>query len=117
MGVLLPTRSLHRYRARHEKGRRECLCLLRVKPGNAHNEPRLSAFRPVAIAKGEVEFGCQVVIQAPKTESRIMRCEHTEHEWAAIKPFLPNRPRGMPRERSPIMSLDSRFFDDRGQMV
>jgi len=46
-----------------------------------------------------------------------MRCEHTEHEWAAIKPFLPNRPRGMPRERSPIMSLDSRFFDDRGQRV
>jgi len=54
----------------------EMLCLLRVKPGNAHNEPRLSAFRPVAIAKGEVEFGCQVVIQAPK-RVRIMRCEHT----------------------------------------
>ena len=46
-----------------------------------------------------------------------MRCEHTEHEWAAIKPFLPNKPRGMPREGSPIMSLDSHFFDGHSKMV
>ena len=26
-----------------------------------------------------------------------MRYELTDHEWAAIKPFLPNRPRGVPR--------------------
>jgi hypothetical protein len=31
------------------------------------------------------------VIQAPKLESRIMRYELTDHEWTAIKPFLPNR--------------------------
>jgi transposase len=37
------------------------------------------------------------VIQAPKLESRIMRHELTEYEWAAIKTFLPNKPRGVPR--------------------
>ena len=26
-----------------------------------------------------------------------MRYELTDHEWAAIKPMLPNRPRGVPR--------------------
>jgi transposase len=37
------------------------------------------------------------VIQAPKPEPRIMRYELTNYEWAAIKPFLPNKPRGVPR--------------------
>ena len=26
-----------------------------------------------------------------------MRYELTDHEWAAIKPMLPNKPRGIPR--------------------
>ena len=26
-----------------------------------------------------------------------MRYELTDFEWAAVKPFLPNRPRGVPR--------------------
>ncbi len=26
-----------------------------------------------------------------------MRYELTDYEWAAIRPFLPNRPRGVPR--------------------
>jgi transposase len=26
-----------------------------------------------------------------------MRCELTDYEWAAIKPILPNNPRGVPR--------------------
>jgi transposase len=26
-----------------------------------------------------------------------MRYELTDHEWAAIKPMLPNKPRGVPR--------------------
>jgi transposase len=30
-------------------------------------------------------------------EPRIMRYELNDHEWAAIKPFLPNKPRGVPR--------------------
>ena len=37
------------------------------------------------------------VIQALKPEPRIMRYELTDYEWAAIKPFLPNKPRGAPR--------------------
>jgi len=65
----------------------------------------LFAFRPIAIAKAAVEFGCQVVIEAPKTESRIMRCELTDYEWAALAPFLPNKPRGVPRVK--ISDLES----------
>jgi len=26
-----------------------------------------------------------------------MRCTLDDHEWAAIKPMLPNKPRGVPR--------------------
>jgi transposase len=37
------------------------------------------------------------VIQAPKREPRIMRYELTDFEWAAIRSFLPNKPRGIPR--------------------
>jgi transposase len=36
------------------------------------------------------------VIQDSKLELRIMRYELTDHEWTAIKPFLPNKPLGMP---------------------
>jgi hypothetical protein len=44
-----------------------------------------------------VENGGYAVIQASKLELRIMRYELTDHEWAAIRPMLPNRPRGIPR--------------------
>jgi transposase len=37
------------------------------------------------------------VIQASQPEPRIMRCELTDYEWAAIKLFLPNKPRVVPR--------------------
>ena len=37
------------------------------------------------------------MIQAPKLEPRIMRYELTDYEWAPINPFLPNKPRGVPR--------------------
>jgi len=37
------------------------------------------------------------VIQISKLGARIMRCELTDHEWAAIKLMLPNKPRGVPR--------------------
>jgi transposase len=36
-------------------------------------------------------------IQASKPEPRIMRYELTDVEWAAIRSFLPTRPRGIPR--------------------
>jgi transposase len=37
------------------------------------------------------------VIQVPKLEPRIMRYELTDYEWATVRPFLPNKPRGVPR--------------------
>ena len=36
-----------------------------------------------------------------------MRYELTDHEWTAIKPMLPNKPRGVPRARN----LVERFFN------
>jgi transposase len=37
------------------------------------------------------------VIQAlTEEEGRIMLYELTDQEWAAIKPMLPNKPRGVP---------------------
>jgi hypothetical protein len=29
--------------------------------------------------------------------ARILRYELTDHEWSAINPMLPNKPRGVPR--------------------
>jgi len=37
------------------------------------------------------------LIQAPKLEPRIMRYALSENEWTAIKPMLPNKPRGVRR--------------------
>jgi hypothetical protein len=37
------------------------------------------------------------MIQAPKPEPRIMRHELSDYEWTAIKPMLPNKPRGVRR--------------------
>jgi hypothetical protein len=37
------------------------------------------------------------VMQAPKLEPRVMRCELSDYEWTAIKPMLPNKPRGVRR--------------------
>jgi hypothetical protein len=37
------------------------------------------------------------VIRVPEPEPRIMRYALTDFEWAAIRPFLPNKPRGVPR--------------------
>jgi hypothetical protein len=36
------------------------------------------------------------VIQRTKTGPRIMRYELTDFEWAAIRSFRPNKPRGIP---------------------
>ena len=37
------------------------------------------------------------MLQASKLDPRIMRYEFTDHAWAAIRPMLPNMPRGVPR--------------------
>ena len=44
-----------------------------------------------------VDGDARCVIIAPKLEPRIMRYKLTDPEWAAIKPRLPNKPRGVPR--------------------
>ena len=41
-----------------------------------------------------------------------MRYELTEHEWAAIKPMPPNKPRGGPRVASPAAALNDVFIVD-----
>src|SRR5215813_4143762 len=51
--------------------------------------PQAAFARPMA--------GAAFVIQASKARARIMRYELTDHEWTAIRPMLPNKPRGVPR--------------------
>jgi hypothetical protein len=53
-----------------------------------------------------VDDAGQRVIQAPKPEPRIMRYELTDYEWKAIKPFLPNKPRGVPRVNDRLTFLE-----------
>src|SRR3954465_8170336 len=52
---------------------------------------------PGPSASSSVEASLRIVIQAPKARARIMRYELTDHEWTAIRPMLPNKPRGVPR--------------------
>jgi len=42
-------------------------------------------------------FALPVDVRFANWELRIMRYELTYHEWAAIRPMLPNKPRGVPR--------------------
>jgi hypothetical protein len=42
-------------------------------------------------------FGRDAVIQTLELGARIMRYELADYEWSAIKPLLPNKPRGVPR--------------------
>ncbi|MGY4182774.1 hypothetical protein ACVIHH_008065 [Bradyrhizobium sp. USDA 4518] len=44
-----------------------------------------------------VDGAARDMIQAPKPEPRIMRHELSDYEWTAIKPMLPNKPRGVQR--------------------
>jgi transposase len=46
-----------------------------------------------------------------------MRHELTDYEWAAIKPFLPNKPRGVPRITSAGPYLRSMPFAARGHCI
>ena len=50
------------------------------------------------------------MIQAPKPEPRIMRYELSDYEWAAIKPMLPNKPRGVRRENNLRGGADDRYL-------
>jgi transposase len=44
-----------------------------------------------------VDGAARDVIEAPKLEPWIVRYELSDFEWAAIKPFLPNKSRGVRR--------------------
>ena len=44
-----------------------------------------------------VDASSRIVIQAPKAKTRIRRNELIGHEWTAIRPMPPNKPRGVPR--------------------
>ncbi len=76
----------------------------RVEPAAS---PAMSVIPPKAEVNSEhwrPRYGpCRVddtavgVIQAPKPEPRIMRYELSDYEWTAIKPMLPNKPRGVRR--------------------
>jgi transposase len=58
----------------------------------------VSAFRLIATeVRLAMLTGHRDVIQAPNSRGRIMRYGFTDDEWAAIKPMLPNKPRGVPR--------------------
>jgi hypothetical protein len=64
----------------------------------------MSAACPVGGNLGNVGFPVLPVegigldmIQAPKPEPRIMRYEFNDYKWTAIKPMLPNKPRGVRR--------------------
>ena len=77
---------------------------LRVEIDKSHAEHKKSALGRKATEDrsqlgnpGEAEICCRAVIQASKLEPRIMRYELTDHEWASIKPMLPNKPRGIRR--------------------
>jgi hypothetical protein len=48
------------------------------------------------------------VIQAPKLEPRIMRYELSDYEWTAIKPMLPNKPRGIRGSVAKTIAEDGR---------
>ena len=49
--------------------------------------------RPAIVVDG----AARDVFQAPKLEPWIVRHELSDSEWAAIKPFLPNKSRGVRR--------------------
>src|SRR6516165_8639589 len=59
--------------------------------------PKKRPGTPMAADRSPIEGSLRIVIQAPKPRARIMRYELTDHEWTAIRPMLPNKPRGVPR--------------------
>ena len=57
--------------------------------------PHLTAF--TWLWPAHLLLGRTAVIQTPELGARIMRYELADFEWTAIKPMLPNKPRGVPR--------------------
>jgi hypothetical protein len=57
----------------------------------------MSAIQPISDPKFGVANPEIGVIQVLEPGHRIMRYELTDFEWTAIRPLLPNKPRGVPR--------------------
>jgi hypothetical protein len=72
------------------------VCVYGQNPDLRAGQPTVVRVRN-GVATLAVEIGHRAVIQAFKLEAGIMRYELTDYEWAAIKPMLPNKPRGVPR--------------------
>ena len=65
---------------------------------------RVCRLRPLALryskywaSRFDVDHIALVMIKALKLEPLIMRHELTDYEWTAVRLFLPNKPRGVPR--------------------
>jgi hypothetical protein len=57
----------------------------------------MSAIQPISDPQFGVANTETGVIQALEPGPRTMRYELTDFEWTAIRPLLPNKPRGVPR--------------------
>ena len=53
--------------------------------------------RRTRLGPGALRLAGSAVIQTLELGARIMRYELADYEWTAIKPMLPNKPRGVPR--------------------
>ena len=73
-------------------------CQQQVRPCPLCNESG-SKFKAFVTARPLlwVDGAARDVIEAPKLEPWIVRYELSDFEWAAIKPFLPNKSRGVRR--------------------
>jgi hypothetical protein len=72
----------------------------RAKSGHVRNVSKaevISEHQRLCDRPLRVDGTVEDVIQAPKLEPRIMRYELSDYEWTAIKPMLPNKPRGVRR--------------------
>ncbi len=87
-------RERHRYCS---GGQSESACPQPVREATLLGRTDTRQTRPISGTFVQVAGSHMTVIQAPKREPRIMRYELTDFEWAAIKPMLPNKPRGVPR--------------------
>ena len=89
--LLCRRRRLWVIRDRVQPAARSAMAAMRRKRKQVHGISGCH-YRPL-----RVDVSALGVIQAPEPEPRIMRYELREFEWAAIKPVLGNKPRGVPR--------------------
>jgi hypothetical protein len=104
LGSASPIYSLDHQRWRGQRSIPSWVIFDRDKPrchaphvGYAPKAELKQGYRHLPRRSRRVDDVARRVIQASKPEPRIMRYELTDREWTAIKPMLPNKPRGVPR--------------------